>query len=269
MQTMTTVFPPPEEVMRRSRLDCETRQSTEASLLEIFGCSSPDLNHFLGDSSHLRFFEEHWQSLPEYDQFLYARACEALGHPHLPHELCWFHCTRVPASTAFGEGILPLGRVLPQLKEALLATLDDPGAKREVDQAFARQGGFGFHFGNKLKNSLHWGPYAIFVREVASYANALGQHDYLGMPEIIEDLCEDVQFASGLDLLTIFQERWTPAVVKFVAPAGASAECAVRVSLRYLQSCALEGRPGPGAVWCFDGKNTAVSPEQVLNVEFP
>jgi hypothetical protein len=265
---MTAVFPAHEDVTSRSRLDCETRQSAEASLLEIFDCSSPGLNHFLRDSSHLRYFEEHWQSLPEYDRFLYARARETLGDPQLPSELCWFHCTRVPAFTTFGEGILPLGRVLPQLKDALLATLDDPGAKREVDQAFVRQGGFGFHFGNKLKNSLHWGPYAIFVCEVASYANALGQHDYLGMPEIIEDLCEDVQRASGLDLLPIFQERWVPTIVKFVAPASDSAECAVRVALRYLQTCALEDHPGPGAVWCFDGKNIVVSPEQVLKVEF-
>lgn len=249
-------------------LDCETRLSAEASLLETFGCSSPDLRCFLTDPSHEAFFNEHWRSLPEYDLFLYERACEVLGNPRLPTELCWFHCTRVPAGTTFDAGILPLGQVLPLLKNTLLDSLEDSAAKREIDQAFSREEGLGFHFSNKLRNPLHWGPYAILVREVASCANALGQHDYLAMPEIIEDLCEEVELASGLDLLAVFQEHLRPAIVKFVAPAGNSAEFAVRVALRYLQSSFLEGTPGHGAVWCFDGENTSVPPEQVLKVEF-
>ncbi|MCP2092019.1 UNVERIFIED_ORG: hypothetical protein J2Y81_008125 [Paraburkholderia sediminicola] len=250
------------------RLDCETRLSAEASLLETFGCSSQDLQCFLTDPGHEAFFDEHWKSLPEYDLFLYERACAALGNPRLPTELCWFHCTRVPAGTTFDAGILPLGQVLPLLKDTLLNLIEDTAAKREIDQAFAREGGLGFHFGNKLGDPLHWGPYAILVREVASCANDLGQHDYLAMPEIIEDLCEEVELASGLDLLPVFQERLRPAVVKFVAPAGNSAEFAVRVALRYLQSSFREGTPGHGSVWCFDGENTAVPPEQVLKVEF-
>ena len=46
--------------------------------------------------------------------------------------------------------------------------------------------------------------------------------------------------------------------MKFVAPAGNSAEFAVRVALRYLQSSFLESTPGHGAVWCFDGESTAM-----------
>ncbi|NHV25857.1 hypothetical protein [Burkholderia sp. D-99] len=250
------------------QLDCETRLSAESSLLEIFGCPLPDLKRFLSDPGHERYFNEHWKSLPEYDRFLYERACLALGNPRLPTRLCWFHCTRVPAGTTFDTGIHPLGHVLPLLKNALLDSLEDPSAKHEVRQAFAREGGLAFQFRNKLRDSLHWGPYAILVREVASHAKNLGQHDYLAMPEIIEDLCEEVKLASGLDLLPIFQDSLKPAIVKFVAPAAHSAEFAVRVALRYLQSCAREDVPGHGAVWCFDGENTSVPPANVLNIEF-
>jgi len=254
--------------MTNLQLDCETRLSAESSLLEIFGCSSADLQHFLADPRHEAYFNEHWNSLPEYDRFLYERACEVLGIPRLPTRLCWFHCTRVPEGTTFDAGILPLGQVRPLLQRALLDSLDDSSAKREVEQAFARDGGLAFHFGNKLMDSLHWGPYAILVREVASYANSLGQHDYLAMPEIIEDLCEEVELASGLNLLPVFQERWRPAIVKFVAAAENSAEAAVQVALRYLQSCVREGAPGHGAVWCFDGENTPVPAGRILKVEF-
>lgn len=44
---------------------------------------------------------------------------------------------------------------------------------------------------------MHGGPYAILVREVAEHTKAVGQHDYLGMPEIIEDLCQEIQASAA------------------------------------------------------------------------
>lgn len=124
------------------------------------------------------------------------------------------------------------------------------------------------HFGMKVSNSLQWGPYAILVREVALHARTLGQHDYLDMPEIIEDLCEDVRLASGLDLLPVFKQRWKSVLVKFTAPAGDSADYAVAVALCYLREVALKGRPGHGSVWCFDGGNTPVPVHRIAAVEW-
>lgn len=251
------------------RLDCASRQTTEQSLVAAFGCSVDDLRRFVVDPTHGAHFEEHWQRLPEFERWLYQRACETLGQPRLPTEFCWFHGTRVPEGTTFSEGILPLGAWLPRLRAAVVATLDDEVAKREVELAFDREGGFDMHFGNKVKDAIHWGPFAILVREVADVAKSVGQHDYLGMPEIIEDLCEDVRLASGLDLLPVFEERWKPAMVKFFAPADDSAPYALATALCYLRECALKGLPGHGAVWCFDGDNRAIPPERILGVEWP
>ena len=154
------------------------------------------------------------------------------------------------------------------MQERLVAELDDQAAKDAVRRAFANRGGNSLHFGNKLSSPVHGGPYAILVREVADHANDLGQHDYLRMPEIIEDLCDEVKAECGLDLLPTFEQRWRPALVKFVAPAGSSAEFALAVALRYLRAVGLEGKPDAGAVWCFDGENQAVPPERILRVEF-
>lgn len=250
------------------RLDCATRQSTEHSLVVAFSCSVEALRQFVADTAHSAYYEEHWQRLDAFDRWFYQRACEQFGQPMLPTEICWFHGTRVPDGTTFAEGVLPLGAWLPRLQESVLATLDDELAKRQVEAAFERQGGFGMHFRNKVKDSLHWGPFAILVREVADHAKAIGQHDYLAMPEIIEDLCEDVKLASGLDLLSDFEERWKPAMVKFIAPAGDSADFALAIALCYLRECALNGRPGFGAVWCFDGHNQAIPPERILSIEW-
>ena len=249
------------------RLDCATRQSTEQSLTAAFNCSVEALRKFVADTAHGAYYDEHWQRLDAFDRWFYQRACEQFGQPVLPTEICWFHGTRVPSGTTFAEGVLPLGDWLPSLREAVLGTLDDEDARREVVAAFDRQGGFGMHFGNKVKDPLHWGPYAILVREVADNAKAIGQHDYLAMPEIIEDLCEDVRLASGLDLLAVFEERWRPAMVKFTAPAGDAADFALAIALCYLRECALKDRPGFGAVWCFDGHGQAVPAGSILSVE--
>ena len=250
------------------RLDCETRQSTEASVLAAFGCTQEELQAFLADTSHLVYFEANWKTIPvDFDRFLFRRACETLGAPTLPREFCWFHGTRVPAGTTFEEGILPLGAIVPKLQERLIAELDDPAAKEAVRRAFVNKGGNSFHFGNKLSHVVHGGPYAILVREVADHANALGQHDYLRMPEIIEDLCEEVRAGCGLDLLPTFEERWRPAVVKFLAPDGVSGEGGLTAALRYLRACVLQGKPDMGAVCNFDGENRPVPQEWILKVE--
>lgn len=251
------------------RLDCESRESAEASVLAAFGCTQAALRAFLQDPSHLAHFEANWQTIPvDFHRFLMQRAQATLGTPVLPAEFCWFHSTRVPAGTTFEEGILPLGAVVPTLQERLVAELDDPAAQAAVRRAFANKGGNSFHFGEKLSHEVHSGPYAILVREVADYANELSQHDYLRMPEIIEDLCEEVRAECGLDLLPVYEERWRPTMVKFVDPAGDSGEYALGIAMLYLRAVELEGKPDGGAVWCFDGENQAVPAEQILKVEF-
>lgn len=152
------------------RLDCETRDSAEESLIGAFGGSPEVLRRFVSDPQHLANFEEHWDQLPQFDDFYFERACETLGMPRLPEEVCWFHGTRVRCGTTFSEGILPLGEALPFLKAALVDVLEDQTSRREVERAFERKGGFAFHFRNKLENPLHWGPYAILVREVCAGA---------------------------------------------------------------------------------------------------
>lgn len=75
-------------------------------------------------------------------------------------------------------------------------------------------------------------------------------------------------FLEDPELLPAFEQRWKPAVVKFTAPAGDSAGYAVAVALCYLRDVALLGRPGQGAVWCFDGHNMPVPAERIVAVEW-
>ncbi|POB00469.1 hypothetical protein C2134_01580 [Chromobacterium sinusclupearum] len=161
-----------------------------------------------------------------------------------------------------------MGQRLDSLKETILATLDNDQHQEQVRQAFARKGGYAYHFREKITNPMHWGPYAILIRELAFHAESCSQHDYLGMPEIIDDLCEEIRIAGELDLLPIFQERWRPALVKFVAVSDSLVETYLGVALCYLRSALLEGVPDSNSVMCFDGENTPISPERIIRVDF-
>ena len=206
-------FPPP------LRFDCESRESTRACLLALFGCEAATLDDFLTDTTLDDEYQRGAWELPPFDEFVYERACRRLGIPQMPTELCWFHGTRVPAGTTFTEGILPLPQALARLKANILATLNDKADRQEVRSALERENGLTFHLQNKLTGGTEYGPFAMFVREMALDARATSQHAYVDMPEIIEDLCAEVQASCGRDLIPLFEQAWLPAVVKFVTPA--------------------------------------------------
>lgn len=253
--------------MSSLRLDCESRASTFDSLRQLFPCGSEELQAFITDPTLDADFERDFEVLPPKVEYVYERACIALGAPAVPEELCWFHGTRVPPGTTFVEGILPLPRALEQLKGRILGTLTLEADRLEVLDAFDRDQGLTFQLQHKLTSATACGPFAMFVLETALDAHATGQHSYVDMPEIIDDLCAEVQAACGRDLLPIFERAWRPAVVKFVTPTF-SAKHHVAVALSYARSCALRGAPERSAIANFDGNNSPVPASSILSIRY-
>jgi len=239
------------------RLDCESRESAFDSLCQLFGCRDEALTAFLSGRSLDDEFSRDYKRLPQFDEFIYQRACAALGTPQMPEQLCWFHGTRVPPGTTFAEGILPLPLALESLKRSIQETLVDDADRQEVANAFARPDGLTFQLQHKLTSTTEYGPFAMFVLETALNAHATRQHSYVDMPEIIEDLCAEVHASCGRDLLPAFEAAWQPAAVKFVTPAF-SPEFHIGVALCYLRSCSLHGAPTSSSIANFDGDNTTV-----------
>lgn len=249
-------------------LDCESVETATLSLSNLFGCAPDHLRSFVKDPGPLQYFELNWERLTVFDKWYYEMAVKRFGAPLMPSEICWFHGTRVPEGTTFSDGLLPLGDQIPRLVDMLVGLLDNDLEKEAVKSAFQRKGGNSFHFGNKLRNSMHWGPYAFLVKDVAISGNSLGQHDYLAMPEIIEDLCEEVRNADGLDLLPQYKAKLQPAIVKFKASVERSPEFALATALCYLNSVFIEGSASSNSVWCFDGKGCRVPAADILKVEW-
>lgn len=248
-------------------LDCESFDDAVVSLSKIFQTTPEKLKDLLSAKEIGVRFERHWRELPDFADYLYAIAEGHLGCPLPLDAVCWFHTTRVLPGTTFSEGILPLNAALPALKERLIEAVDDPSLKAQLRYALHVGGVGDHHYANKTQNSMHWGPYAILVREVASCAADLSQHDYLAMPEIIEDICNGFDGPVRDELLTVFSAKLRPAVVKFTAPVD-QGEAYIATALCYVRSMIQEGRLDTNSVICFDGENYPVPPHDILKVEF-
>jgi len=249
-------------------LDCESYTTALQSLAALFSCKPDELARFLSQASLEARYVGGYCDTVSFENFILGQVSERFGAPSVPERVCWFHCTRVPQGTRFAEGILPLGAMLPQLETVLASLVANPNNQALVRQVFGSRGGHAFQFRLKTGDSLHWGPYAILVRDVAFHTRALGQHDYLGMPEIVDDLCAEVEAIAGVNLTAEFEAALVPAIVKFSTPARGAATGAVSAALCYVWSTLVNGKPDGSSVCNFDGGNVAVPAKTVLSVEF-
>jgi hypothetical protein len=247
-------------------LDCETFESAVNSLSRIFQTTPDILCSLLSVKEIAAHYETHWRELPDFKDYVYAIAENHFGSPKPLDAVCWFHTTRILPGTTFSEGILPLGAALPSLKTRLIGAISNVHVREHLQDVLYSGGVADHHYLNKTQESLHWGPYAILVREVAFHATKLSQHDYLGMPEIIEDICNGFLKTAGIDLMPEFIEKLKPAIVKFIYTDNYDESC-IATALCYAHSRIHEGAPCTNSVYCFDGENNPVPAQHILKVE--
>lgn len=247
-------------------LDCESFSTALATLAQIFQTTREDLTTLLSSKQIGIHYETHWRELPEFSAYIYAVAERHFGSPLTLDAVCWFHTTRVLPGTTFSEGILPLDAALPSLKERLIQAVDNASVSEKLRYAFHSGGVGDHHYATKTQNSMHWGPYAILVRDVALCATKLSQHDYLAMPEIIEDICNGFENPMREALEAVFRAKLRPAIVKFTSIVDRD-EPYVATALCYVHSMIQAGNLDTNSVICFDGKNKVVPPQDILKVE--
>ena len=119
----------------------------------------------------------------------------------------------------------------------------------------------------KANSALHSGPYAMLVRQSAFCIAEMGNHDYLRMPEIIEDICNGYEKQFGKSILAEVSEALTPCIVKFEIRDD-SARGFLEPALQYCWCKANDQRLNTGANACFDGQGKAVPSECIKKIEF-
>lgn len=250
----------------RLTLDCSSRETAldsvaavlslgQSQLMSVIStidldveCDKPD---YLGDPNRTLW-----------DAVLLAAG---LPTPRPVDEVRWFHLTRVPMGTAFDEGILPLSGSLDRIWAMLLSVFAGTHHHKQLEVLRAK-GVYNFQYQLKVGVDLHAGPYAMLVRESAFRWKEMGAHDYLGMPEIAQDICGGYLEAFHEDIEPDLRAALTPCIVSF-----RSRQCRrvhLEAALRYLYTT----HHGDGFTFysnhVFDGQNARVPRSDVIAIEY-
>lgn len=114
----------------------------------------------------------------------------------------------------------------------------------------------------KTGDLIHHGPFAELVRDVHLNPPETGSHDYLGCPEIVEDIASSF---TGVDLRSRYLDASTSALVKFwstEAPPDV-----VGTALWYAYARVRGDSLSRNACWGFSGDGKAIPPADITAVE--
>jgi hypothetical protein len=236
-------------------LDCESFESALRSISELYGASPQEVQKFLSNLD-----------LTDYSQL--RPMFEAHFGPHKSLDaVCWFHLTRVPANTKFSEGILPLHEALAKIWNTLISIPTDKGKRANLEQ-LKMVGVPNDLYLMKTQNRIHSGPYAMLVREVAFHANAVGNHDYLEFPEIVEDICEGYKEKFGDNIHEEIANTLRRCIVKVELPADDDVDDIIESALLYCWCKINNEELSFASNTCFDGGGASIPFESIRKIEF-
>lgn len=247
-------------------LDCRSGQKALDSLARGFQCTPEELRATLLSIDLDELYEERHRapSVPA-EQYLYEYAVKKLGGHLELSSVVWFHCTRTSADNTFIDGISPLNESLEKVWDILLACAPEKTIRRNL-LTMKEKGVKDDLYALRTQNSFHWGPYGILVRDIAFIAEDLWQHDYLKMPELVEDICNAYRLDHGVSLYTHYSEALKPKIVSFKSTHRLDSGCvesALGYAYRYIRGHSLDCMSVTG----IDCEGVAISPEQITGIE--
>lgn len=247
-------------------LDCETFESALTSLCTIFRVEEEQLRKFLLSIDLEQHYRSNHPPRPPDDELVRLFEQEHGQDRERIERVYWFHLTRVPSGASFEDGLLPLGAVLGRIWEMLFVLFSGTPHEPRLRE-MAKAGVQDFQFNLKKNDSLHWGPYAMLVREIAFACATASNHDYLRTPEIVEDICSGYMNQFGENIQGVIEEKLVPTVVKFWSKyEGYEIESAL-----YYVYCQIHSEKlTMFANTCFDGEGVAVPFDRIVSVHrFP
>lgn len=247
-------------------LDCESYQSSVKSLSDLYCVDGSAIVRTLRALDFDRECERNPEVSP--DELLLALFESSIGtRANAFQRVCWFHLTRVPPETDFDEGILPLHDALDKIWRTIISIPSDPDRRTNLKQL--RESGVpDYQYEMKTGNRLHSGPFAMLVRESAFNARSMCNHDYLALPEIIEDICNGYLKQFGTSIHDEVSAALRPCIVKFEVADEETAHL-IRPVLRYCFHKERGQELSFGTNTCYDGEGKPIPRSAIHKIEFP
>jgi hypothetical protein len=247
-------------------LDCESYDSALMSICNVYNIDRARLVEFLVKTDLEKEYERASQQ-SEYGDILTSLFESRFGEStHRFDGVAWFHLTRVPEGTTFSEGILPLNLALPKIWQAVVSTASDEQKRIRLEK-LRSEGVPDFQYNWKSSDKLHFGPHAMLVRESAFYADTMGNHDYLHLPEMVEDICNGYEAKYGESLCDEVSRALKKCIVKFVV-GDETADTYKEPALKYCWCKAREQPLDTSANSCYDANGETIPHEAIQKIQF-
>ena len=248
------------------RIDCETRETSLDTIASFYDVTPSEIDSFF-DTFDIE--EIYLKKRPSYliDEMIRMLFEEKFGSPITGiHEVCWFHLTRTPESNLFKEGILPLGEALKSIWNTLLSIFRDTEHYPKL-LSLKGHGVSDYHYALKVPDKFHWGPYAMLIKDIAFQASSVGNHDYLWLPEILEDICNGYLTSFNIRIHEIVVSSLKPCIVKFISKEYID-DALFNPIIYYLYLTNKGEDMCINSNTCFDGNGCLIPAEDILKIEF-
>jgi hypothetical protein len=248
-----------------THLDCESPVTAIGSLAFIYDIKPEQLVDFFRRFDIDEHYEANKPDLAGHDET--RRLLENRFGPPKKHitRTYWYHLTRTERGASFDDGLLPLNAVLPRVWQMLLRVVSGSHHAERLLNMY-EQGVENFHYNLKAPDPLHWGPYTMLVKGIGACATSVGNHDYLQIPEIVEDICSGYATRFGESIQSMVERALVPTVVKFWSEDQEhlyGLTSAIYYAYLSNRGLALSGL----ANTCFDGNGRTVPKDRIVYVE--
>lgn len=244
-------------------LDCETRESTIATLCEGFNCDESTLSSTLLGLD-LEDIYDNQRPDEAVEDYLYNYVVNNINDHKALESTYFSHFTRVIEGTDFNEGILPLGLLEDRLWELLLSLPYDDATLENL-KSLQKDGVPEFQYGFKLSEEQQWGPCGMLIKEMGLYADKLNLHNYLKIPEIIEDICRGYESKYKSSITEVISENLIPMTVKFISNERIE-NGLVASALCYAYNIVRNLPPSSNSNNGFDGEGRAISADSIISL---
>ena len=249
-------------------LDCENEKTTIDSICNILAVEPKNLREKLKMIDLEKYYTIH----NYYPYTVESTLWEILNCQYKQDEyiVYWFHLTRVYGKFKEKLGILPLNMIIEDIWQFLYSLVKTEVSINKWEEFRKGMSNSRNHFAGlynmKIKNEYLNGPFGILVKEAAFKPKEIGNHDYLRIPEIVEDICICSKDIIDFDLEDLYIKNAVACIVKFKALA--KADNYLKIALYYLYKKIHNIKMSINSNTCYDNRGKVIPFEDIIKIEY-